>query len=73
MSVPRIGGVMIPKTLEDWRATIKKEVRFVGKKPFSHNIINLTLSAINSQFGKEEANRAVVDFGLERLGWSVEK
>ena len=40
-----------------------------GIKPYSHNIIGLTLNGIAGEFGMAEANRAIRDFGLEELGW----
>lgn len=60
---------MANKTLQDWRDAIRKEVRFVGRKPYSHNIISICLSAIDKDHGTKEANRAIVDFKLEKLGW----
>ena len=61
------------KTLEDFRDTIKKERRFVGKKPYSHNIISLTLRIIAEKFGKDEANKTIRICELKKLGWSEEK
>ena len=58
------------KTLRELRASIKKEVKYVDKKPYSHNIISLTLGIIAEEFGKAEANKAIVDFKLEKRGWS---
>jgi len=57
------------KTLEEWRQEIKREVRFVDIKPYSHNIINISLQAIASRFGRDEANKAIRDFHLEEFGW----
>ena len=57
------------KTLQEWRQEIKREVPFVGVKPYSHNIINISLQAIAERFGREEANKAIRDFHLEKLGW----
>ena len=56
-------------TLEEWRSRIKKEIPFVDRKPFSHNIISIALGAIDHDYGIYEANRAIEDFKLERLGW----
>ena len=56
-------------TQEEWRTRTKKEAPFVGKKPFSHNIISIALGAIDHDYGIPEANRAIVDFKLEKLGW----
>ena len=61
---------MPTKTLEEWRAVIEGNVNFVDVKPYSHNIIGLALSAIDGDYGRAEANRAIVDFGLDGLGWS---
>lgn len=58
--------------LEQLRDQIKKEVRSVGIKPYSHNIISLGLRLIAEGFGKAEANRAIRDFKLDKKGWSEE-
>lgn len=55
--------------LNEYRKQIKQQVPFVDKRPFSHNIINVTLQVISNRFGHEEANRAIDDFGLSELGW----
>ncbi len=57
-------------TLQEWRNSIKKEVPFIDIKPFSHNIISIALGGIHESFGKEELNKAIVDFKLESFGWS---
>ena len=51
---------------------IKREAPFVGKKPYSHNIIRVTLSIIANEFGGEEANKAVRKFKLHRKGFNEE-
>ena len=61
------------KSLADWRKTIAKEVDYVDIKPYSHNIISLALGAIAREHGNTEANKAIVDFELEDLGWSQVK
>lgn len=55
-------------TLADRRASIEDEIQFDGK--YTHNIITLELQLINKEFGREEANRAIRDLGLDKLGWS---
>ena len=61
----------MPETLEELRDKIKYESDFVGVKPFSHNLIGICLSRIAKEFGQEEANKAIRDFGLDNLGWNV--
>ncbi len=64
----------VKKVLTKWRKIIADEVDCVGVRPYSHNIINITLQAIAEEFGKDKANKAIVDFGLDELGWKeVEK
>lgn len=60
------------KTLEGHRATIQKEVPYINKKPFSANIIGITLRMIADEYGKDEANKAIDDFKLEKKGWDKE-
>lgn len=52
---------------------IRREKRYVDIKPFSHNIISLTLSQIGRKFGNDVANRVIRELRLKRLGWSEEK
>jgi len=58
------------KLLDEYRAAIKREAPRVGRAPYSHNIIGIALSAIAKEYGKDEANKAIVDFKLEKKGWS---
>jgi len=60
-------------SLKKLRGIIRQEVPYVDVKPYSHNIINLTLNFIASKYGKDEANKAIRDFGLSSLGWREEK
>ncbi len=56
--------------LKALRAQIKREAKTVGVKSHSHNIISLALKEIAEEFSDNEANKAIADFKLERLGWS---
>ena len=57
-------------TLKRWREKIEEQVPWVDIKPYSHNIIGISLGAIDKNYGRTEANKAIEDFGLEVLGWS---
>jgi hypothetical protein len=57
------------KTLEEWRERIAEEVDYVDVKPYSHNLINLALGAIAENYGQQQADKAIDDYHLERLGW----
>jgi len=59
------------KSLAELRDTIETEKNFVDVKPYSHNIISLTLNMIDSNYGREEAVKAMKDFSLEDLGWKI--
>ena len=60
------------ETLGQLRRRIKREAPYVGQRPYSHNIIRLTLSEIDKRFGRQAANKAVVDFKLESKGFNEE-
>jgi len=62
----------VSETLIQLRRRIKREAPYVGQRPYSHNIIRLTLSEIDKRFGRSAANKAVVDFKLERKGFNEE-
>jgi len=57
------------RTLKALRALVAKEVPYVDIKPYSHNIIGIVLMEIAGRFGKPEANKAITDFSLTKLGW----
>lgn len=60
---------MKEKTLKEWLETIEDQVEYVDVRPFSHNIISLALLAISKKWGTKKANKAIKDFGLDKLGW----
>jgi hypothetical protein len=60
------------EALAELRARIRREARFVGRKPYSHNIIRLVLAEIEQKFGRADANKAVRDFKLESKGFNEE-
>lgn len=59
-------------TLKDWIRGIEDERPYVGLKPYSHNIINISLRAIAQDYGREVANKVIEDCELEVLGWNKE-
>ncbi len=50
--------------LAKYRGCIKEERPFVDLKPYSHNLISISLQQIAKGFGKAEANKAIKDFRL---------
>jgi len=62
----------VSETLRELRQRIKREAPYVGKRPYSHNIIRLALAEIDRRFGRPAANKAVVDFKLESKGFNEE-
>ena len=60
------------ETLKQCERTIADEVPYVDLKPYSHNIISLTLRHIGQTWGKEEANKIIDKYKLTRLGWRKE-
>ena len=56
-------------TLDEFKLKIAHEARYVGKKPFSHNIVSLLLNEVAKTFGKDEANNIIRECKLERKGW----
>jgi hypothetical protein len=59
-------------SLAELRKRIKKDAPYVGVRPYSHNIIRLTLAQIAQDHGRAEANKAVRDFKLESKGFNTE-
>jgi hypothetical protein len=46
---------------------------FFGIRPYSHNIISITLAIIAKHWSYGEANKAVKKLKLIELGWQEEK
>jgi len=49
--------------------TIRNNIPFVDIKPYSHNIINLTLFSIVDQLGDDVAKKIIATTKLKDLGW----
>ncbi len=59
-----------PKNLGALQSQISANVGLLDKAPYSHNIINSCLRLIAEYHGKDAANEAIRDFGLDKKGWS---
>tara|TARA_R100001015_G_C4481989_1_gene62222 strand:- start:294 stop:494 length:201 start_codon:yes stop_codon:yes gene_type:complete len=57
------------KTLNDLRDKIKEYVETIDIKPYSSNLITLTLRQIDKNFGVEKASETIDIFDLETLGY----
>ena len=60
-------------TLQGEKLRIIHEREWVDIKPYSHNIISLTLRVVASKYGQEEANKLIDECELEILGWKKVK
>lgn len=58
------------EAIEKCRQTIEAEIDYVDIKPYSHNIIGLSLAALAQKTDNEAANMLIDEFDLESLGWS---
>jgi hypothetical protein len=48
---------------------IKKEIRWVDIKPYSHNIINCLLPELSKYKTEQEMEEFIIETGLRELGW----
>ena len=60
------------KTLKQYIETIECELEYLDIKPYSHNIVSLTLRCIAVKYGKPRANQVVKDMGLKDYGFHTE-
>lgn len=56
-------------TLKELRREIGYESQWVDRKEHSAKLITLSLRMIDQYYGVDEANRAIDDYKLEKLGW----
>lgn len=52
------------------QSQISAAVPTLGHGGYGHNIISLCLRTIAEHHGKDAANEAIRDFGLDKEGWS---
>ena len=57
------------KTLKELRNEIKEYVETIHIKPYSSNLISMTLQKIDKEFGIDEASKTIEIFNLETLGY----
>ncbi len=80
-TLERLEDSIMSKTQEDIGGLdrlIELRTKIAGYAPmvdtpadqYAHNIVGITLSMINTEFGTAAANEAIEDFGLEAKGWS---
>lgn len=60
------------RTLDEVREEIERLVPDIDVGPFTHNMIGMLLRFISNRWGRDEANRAIKDFGLEAYGWTTQ-
>jgi len=58
------------RTLGQIRAEIRRKARYVGRKPYSHNIVSLLLKEIDEKYGRDAMNAAIKELGLIHKGWT---
>lgn len=54
------------------RSQIAREAQRQSTYSYADNIIRTALQQIDQMFGRSEANKAIDDFGLLKLGWNHE-
>lgn len=62
-----------PQTLDSLREEIARVAPLVDTPAgrYAHNIVNICLMQINDNHGRDAANEAIDDYGLEPLGWKT--
>lgn len=54
------------KTIKDAEAQIERLIDPYGR-PYTHNLVGMTLRQIDEKFGREEANRLIDEYELDDL------
>lgn len=57
--------------LIELRGKIVNLIPTINKKPYSHNLIGLYLAEVAENYGRHEANKIIIDFHLNKKGWSI--
>jgi gamma-glutamyl:cysteine ligase YbdK (ATP-grasp superfamily) len=54
------------------KSMIQENIMWLDIRPYSHNLISLELRIIDEEFGQEYANKIILDYGLDKMGWCIE-
>ena len=57
------------KTLKELRDQIREYIKTIDVKPYSSNLITMTLQKIDKQHGREKASQTIDLLNLESLGY----
>ncbi len=57
--------------LQELKDIIKKEVSFVGKKPYSMHIVNFSLILMADKYGQGQVDKIIKELGLDKKGWEA--
>ena len=57
--------------LNEYRSKILKETAMVDVKPYSDILVTILLRRVVEDFGSDEANAIILEYGLDKMGWSV--
>ena len=56
-------------SLQELKDIIKKEVSFVGKKPYSMHIVNFSLILMANKYGQGQVDKIIKELDLDKKGW----
>ena len=61
------------KTIYELINTIKREIPYIGIKPYSDTIIGLCLRLLNEEhnLNNEQMNQIIIKLNLNKLGWDL--
>ena len=57
--------------LSELRVKILTQIPYIDIKPYSHNIISMTLQIIEDKYGVEKAIEVIKNCRLDKHGWTI--
>ena len=57
--------------ISKYKNKIRNEIPYVDVKPYSHNIIAMTLAMISNKFGIADMNDTIRELKLDKMGWVI--